>query len=112
MPMHSANALVIDERRGNGPKAARPEGVVAGSPSDCVALNATGLARVPDPRCTTLLAEKLPATITVGKPNLIWLQFPLAKPAHLRHRRASNRSPVLRCAQKGFRLTAAAALPG
>ena len=73
-----------------GQKRPAPEGVVAGSPSDCVALNATGLARVPDPRCAegafyperllqtasrrpTLLAEKLPATITVGQSHLIWL---------------------------------------
>ncbi|MEO6715644.1 MAG: lysophospholipid acyltransferase family protein [Novosphingobium sp.] len=40
---------------------ARPGGVATGSPSDSVA----SLARVPDPHCTTLLAEKLPVTISV-----------------------------------------------
>lgn len=38
-----------------------PLGVTAGSPSDCVAL----LGRATSPPCTTLLAEELPAAITV-----------------------------------------------
>ena len=62
-----------------GQKRPAPEGVAAGSPSDCVALNATGLARVPDPRCTTLLAEKLPATITVDQSHLISSDSNVAK---------------------------------
>jgi len=37
--------------------------VAAGSPSDSVA----SLVRVPDPHCTTLLAEKLPAAIRVDQ---------------------------------------------
>ena len=55
--------IVTDERRGNGPKAARPCGVASGSPSDCVA----PLARLPDPHCATRLAEELPEAIRVGQ---------------------------------------------
>jgi hypothetical protein len=57
--------IVTDERRSDGPKAARPGGVATGSPSDSVAQKRFGLDRVPDPLCSTLLAEKLPKAITV-----------------------------------------------
>ena len=40
-----------------------PFGVAAGSPSDSVA----SLARATSPHCTTLLAERLPAAITVDQ---------------------------------------------
>jgi len=64
MPLHS-------DRRGTRKwaKIGPPLGVATGSPSDCVA----SLARVPDPHCTTLLAEKLPAAITVGQSYVIML---------------------------------------
>ncbi len=64
MPKHS------DRRRTQQwAKSGPPLGVATGSPSDCVA----SLARVPDPHCATLLAEKLPVAITAVQPNVIWL---------------------------------------
>ncbi|MEO6718112.1 MAG: hypothetical protein ABIM50_12805 [Novosphingobium sp.] len=64
MPSHS-------ERRATPgwAKISPPQGVAAGSPSDCVA----SLDRVPDPPGATLLAEKLPAAIPVMQPDVIRL---------------------------------------
>ncbi len=63
------HSIVTDEQRSNGPKLARPEGVVLGSPLDSV----TPLARAPSPHCAALLAGELPKTITMYQPNLIRL---------------------------------------
>ncbi|GEN99489.1 hypothetical protein NSE01_13220 [Novosphingobium sediminis] len=57
--------IVTDEQRCDGPKAARPFGVVSGSPSDSVA----PLARATGPHCAALLAEKLPETMTTLPPH-------------------------------------------
>ncbi len=61
--------IVTDEQRSNGPKVARPGGVVMGSPPDSVA----SLARATSPHCAPLLAGELPMTITMYQSNLIRL---------------------------------------
>ncbi len=61
--------IVIDERRGNGLKSARPFGVILGRPPDFVALlaGATSLCGAP------LLADRRPRIITAGPYHVITL---------------------------------------
>ena len=64
MPMHS------DRRETRKwAKSGPPRRGCRWKPHGCV----VSLARVPDQHCATLLAEKLPATITVGQSHVIWL---------------------------------------
>ena len=76
MPSHSDRRRTqqfYPELRRRGAKSGPPLGVVIGSPSDSVAQRVFGLARATSPRCATLLAEKLPMTITAMQLNVIWL---------------------------------------
>ena len=56
-------AIVRDERRCDGPKAARREAVAPGNPLDGVA----SLAGATSPCCAPLLASGFPGAITVGQ---------------------------------------------
>ncbi|WP_421847177.1 hypothetical protein [Novosphingobium sp.] len=59
---------MTDERRCDGPKAARPFGVATGSPSaKCLYGSVAPLARATSPHCAALLAEKLPDAIMVNQ---------------------------------------------
>ncbi len=61
--------IVTDERRGNGPKSARPCGVALGRPPDFVA----SLTGATNPCVTPLLAAERPRAITWHQPILIRL---------------------------------------
>jgi hypothetical protein len=61
--------IVPDERRRDGPKAARREAVARSGPLDSVA----SLAGATSPCCTRLLASGPLRAITASQPHVTWL---------------------------------------
>jgi len=62
-------AIVRDEQRSDGPKAARPLGVAQGNALDSVA----SLARATSPCCAPRLASAFPCAITARRCGRFWV---------------------------------------